>query len=166
MNPSEKKADRILKIEQLLIANPRGMTQAEIAKRLGVDRSTIGRYIPSLPKHIYIDDFDGNKLKVDFSADLLKVFLNLHEATNLHLAIRLLANNQDKQNPHAAAALRKLGFSLNRIAPHIAKHVLASAGQMDDQHKRLDPKFVEVLETLTLAWTEKRKVSLWHRHSE
>ena len=35
-----------------------GLAQAEIARRLGVNRSTINRYAPDLPGHIYIEN-DG-----------------------------------------------------------------------------------------------------------
>lgn len=166
MNPSFKKVDRLLQIEALLLAHPQGLTQAELARRLEVNRSTIGRYIPHLPKNIYIDDLDGGKWKIDRSAYLVQVRFNLHEATALHLASRLLANRLDKQNPHAAAALRKLGLALNKLAPHVSQHILTSADQMDDQHKRLDPNFISVLETLTLAWAEQKKVSLWHRNND
>ena len=59
MNPSGKKADRILQIEALLLAHPEGLSQSELARHLGVHRSTINRYFPSLPKHIYIEDDNG-----------------------------------------------------------------------------------------------------------
>ncbi len=62
-NPSQKKADRLLQIEALLLAHPEGLTQAEIARRLNVNRSTISRYIPSFPGHIYIDDLDDGHLE-------------------------------------------------------------------------------------------------------
>ncbi len=166
MTPADKKADRLLQIEALLLAHPRGLTASELAQRLGVNRSTIGRYLPSLPKHIYIDEFDGQKWKIDRQGLLVNLRLNLHEATALHLASRLLANRLDKQYPHAAAALRKIGYSLETLAPHVSSHIKIAADQMDDQHKRLDPNFNRVLETLTLAWAEQRKVSLWHRHTE
>ena len=68
MNPAETKAGRLIQIETLLLEHPEGMTQAEIARRLGVNRSTVGRYIPDLPKHIYIDDLDGCRWKIERSA--------------------------------------------------------------------------------------------------
>ena len=37
------KAGRLLRIEQLLLAHPDGLTQAQLARRLGVHRSTISR---------------------------------------------------------------------------------------------------------------------------
>ena len=38
---SQTKAERLIQIEALLLAHPEGLSQSEIAKRLGVHRSTI-----------------------------------------------------------------------------------------------------------------------------
>ena len=67
MNRAEEKAQRLLQIEKLLWAHPEGLTSAEIARRLGVNRSTITKYLDAdqLPTGIYDDDLDGNKLKMD-----------------------------------------------------------------------------------------------------
>ena len=164
MSRSETKANRLLQIEALLLAHPEGMTQAEIARKLQVDRSTIGRYIPDLPGHVYIDDLDGHRWKIDREGYLVHVRFNLHEALAVHLATRLLATRMDRQNPHAAAALRKLGISLERLAPRISTHVKQSADVMDDAARRHDPHYLQVLEKLALAWAEERKVEIWHRY--
>ena len=59
MARSSTKAARLLQIESLLAAHPEGLTPAEIARRLDVHRSSVGRYLPDLPKHIFVDDLDG-----------------------------------------------------------------------------------------------------------
>ena len=163
MNPSARKANRLLQIEALLLANPGGLTPAEIARRLQVNRSTISRYIADLSGSVYLDDLDGGKWKIDREGYLVNVHLNLHEALSIHLAARLLATRMDRQNPHAAAALRKLGVSLERLAPRISSHLLEAANVMDDAARRHDPRYLQVLEKLTLAWAETRKVRVWHR---
>ena len=134
MNRAEEKAQRLLQIEKLLWAHPEGLTRAEIARRLGVNRSTITKYLDAdqLPPGIYDDDLDGNKLKMDRNADLTKTSFSLHEVLAIHLATRPLATRSDKQNPHAASALRKLGVALQRLDNNVSGHLLRSADVMDE----------------------------------
>lgn len=165
MKRAVNKAERLLQIEALLLAHPEGLSQAEIARRIGVHRSTINRYLPDLTERFAIYEEDG-RLFIDRSAYLVKVRFTLHEAMAMHLAARLMATRVDKQNPHAAAVLRKLGLALKRLAPCISKHLQQSADVMDDAARRHDPHFLQVLETLTLAWAEERKVRVWHRHEK
>jgi CRISPR-associated endonuclease/helicase Cas3 len=160
MTKAQNKAARLIQIENLLLAHPEGLTQAEIARRLGVARSTILRNLPDLPGHIYEEN---GHLKIDRTADLINVRLNLHEALAVHLASRLLATRMDRRNRHAAAALRKLGLAMERWAKRISVHVLQSADVMDDAAQRDDPVYLQVLETLTLAWAEQRKAHIWHQ---
>lgn len=161
MKRAANKAERLLHIEQLLLAHPEGLTQAELARRLGVDRSTILRNLADAPGHIY-EEPDG-RLKIDRRADLINVRLNLYEALAIHLAARLLATRMDRQNRHAAAALRKLGHAMERWAQRISAHVLQAADIMDDSAQRDDPVYLSVLETLTEAWANERKVHIWHQ---
>ena len=166
MSDAETKADRLLQIQALLLDHPEGLTQAEIARRTGVNRSTIHRCLPDLTHQFAVHDEDG-RLCIDRSAYLMRLSLNLHEALAVHLAARLLATRMDRQNPHVAAALRKLGLALERLAPQISHHVGQAADMMDDStRQRQDPTYLRALETLTLAWAERRKVRVWHRYTE
>ncbi len=165
MSRAADKTQRLLQIEQLLWAHPAGLTRAEIARRLGVNRSTITKYLAAddLPPSIYEDDLDGNKLKVDRAADLTHVSFSLHEIMAIHLATRLLATRTDRQNPHAASALRKLGRALQRLDRNVSTHLLRSADMMDEAARYRDPGYLRVLETLTEAWSAGRKVQLAYR---
>lgn len=75
----------------------------------------------------------------------------------VHLAARLLATQMDRQNRHAAAALRKLGHAIGRWAQRISQHVLQAADITDDSAQRDDPVYLSVLATLTEAWASERK---------
>lgn len=163
MSRAESKADRLLQIEALLLTHPEGLTQAEIARRLGVNRSTINRYFRDMPNLFPYYESDDGRLFIDRQSYLVNVRLGLHEAMAVHLASRLLATRMDRQNPHAASALRKLGLALERLAPHISHHVQQSADVMDEAAQRHDPVYLQSLERLTLAWAEQRKVQVWHR---
>jgi CRISPR-associated endonuclease/helicase Cas3 len=165
MNRASEKAMRLLQIEQLLWAHPEGLTRAEIARRLQINRSNITKYLDKdhLPLGIYIDEFDSNKLKLDRNADLTKTAFNLHEIMAIHLATRLLATRTDKQNPYASSALRKLGIALQRLEQRISQHLLASADVMDEEAAFRDPVYLDALQKLTEAWSAGRKVRLSHQ---
>ncbi len=159
MMPADTKANRLRRIEALLLEHPEGFSQAEIARRMGVHRSTILRDLADIPG-LCADDHD--RLTIDRSTYLVQVRMSLHEATALHLAARLMATRMDKQNPHAAAALRKLALAVDKLAPHASRAIARSADQLDGIDKLSAPAYLAVLETLTLAWAEGRKARIWH----
>lgn len=163
MSRAETKAARLLLIEDLLLSHPEGLSQSEIARKLDVNRSTVTRYLPDIPAHIYIDDLDGCRWKIDRQAYLVNVRFNLNEAMAVHLASRLLATRMDRFNPYAASALCKLGLSLQSLAPQISDHMTRSADVMNGEGQKQDPVYLQALEKLTLAWAENRKVKVWHR---
>ena len=164
MERAGNKALRLQQIEKLLWAHPEGLSQSEVAHRIGVNRSTIWKYVDDnqLPPGVYVDDFDDKKLKLDRSADLTKAAFSLNEVMALHLATRLLATRTDKQNPHAASALRKLANALQRLDHNVSQHLLRSADVMDEATAYRDPVYLQVLETLTAAWSAGRKVKVTH----
>jgi predicted DNA-binding transcriptional regulator YafY len=163
MSRAENKADRLLEMEALLLTHSQGLTQSEIARRLGVGRSVIHRNLRDFEKRFPTIRYDDGRIAIDRSSYLIKVSFSLHEAMAVHLASRLLATRMDRQNPHAASALRKLGISLEKLAPRISNHVKQSADVMDEADQRQDPVYLQSLEKLTLAWAEQRKVEVWHR---
>lgn len=163
MESAENKSERLLQLEQILLAEPLGLTRAEIARRLNIHRATAGRYIDELSRRIPIWE-EGNLLGINRDDYLTNIRLTIHESMAIHVATRLMATRMDKHNPHAAAALRKLGQALHKFAPQISRHLLASASVMDDAAQRHDPAYLGILETLTRAWSDGRLVHLWHKH--
>ena len=163
MNRAETKASRLLQIETLLYEHPEGFTQAELARRLGVHRSTICRNLPDVDAPIYEE---GGRLYLDRSKYLIHVNFTLHEALSIHIACRLLVADLDRQNPNAASALRKLSIALDRRAPRISRHLARSADQIDEEAQWQDPNYLHILETLTFAWAEGHKVSIGYHKEE
>ncbi|MFZ5903176.1 MAG: CRISPR-associated helicase Cas3' [Chloroflexota bacterium] len=163
MSRAENKADRLMKMEALLLAHPEGLTQAEMARHLGVDRSVIHRNLYDFQKLYPTIEHNDGRISLDRAAYLVKVAFTLHEATAVHIAARLMATRMDRQNPHAASALRKLGVALEKLAPRISSHVKQAADVVDDASQWQDPRYLDVLEQLTLAWAEQRKVKVKHR---
>jgi len=163
---AQHKANRILQIEQLLLAHPEGLTQAELARRLHVNRSTIHRDLQDIDQHFAVYTTDDGRIAIDRESYLTGVRFTLHEAMAVHLASRLMAKTTDKHSPNAASALRKLATALGALAPFISDHVRASADVMDAAAQRHDPVHREVLETLTRAWSLGRKVRLTHQMAD
>lgn len=160
MSRVANKTARLQEIEALLFAHPEGMTQTEIARRLGVNRSTISRNLPDLQAPVYEEN---GRLHLDRKGYLLSLRLSLHEALSLHLAARLLATNLDRQNAHASTALRKISQALQPIAPQLGRHILGSADEIDELARYDNPTYMRVLEALTEGWATGRKVQVWHR---
>jgi len=167
MESAANKSERLVQLEQILLSHPHGLRKAEIARKLGVNRSTVGRYIDELSSRhsVPVPIYEENGIiKINRDKYLNQISLTIHEAMAVHLATRLMATRTDKHNPYAASALRKLGQTLETFAPLISQHLLASANVMDDVAQRHDPNYLHVLLMLTNAWASGEMVHLWHKH--
>ena len=159
----ERKFENLNKLIQLLLDHPQGLHKADVARRLNIHRSTAAEYIDDLEKMgvpVY-EPFEG-LYSIDRDTYEVKISINLHESLALHLAARLLTTRTDKHYPHAASALRRLADAISGLAPLIANHMKQSANVLDGDHRRRDPIFIQALETLTRAWSRRRKVRLTH----
>lgn len=155
------KAQRLLQIEALLLEHaPRPLRKVDIARRIGVERWVIQRYLPDLTDRFGVYETDDGRLTIDRETYVTQVRFTLHEALAVHVASRLMATWGDKHNPHAASALRKLGLALERLAPLISDHLKAAANVMDDTAQRADPVYLRVLETITRGWADQRQVRI------
>jgi len=96
MTRAENKADRLLEMEALLLTHSQGLTQSEMARRLGVDRSVIHRNLRDFQKRFPTIRYEDGRIAIDRSSYLVKVSFSLHEAMAVHLASRLLATRMAK----------------------------------------------------------------------
>ncbi|HJS19703.1 MAG TPA: WYL domain-containing protein, partial [Anaerolineales bacterium] len=159
----ERKFENLHKLIELLLDHPQGLTKAEIARKLDVHRSTAAEYLDSMEGvNAPVYEISPGRYTIDRDHFEVKISVDMHEALALHLASRLLTTRTDKHNPHAASALRKLGRSLDKLAPLISEHMKKSADVLDSDDRRRDPIFMQALETLTRAWSRHRKVQLTH----
>lgn len=159
----ERKFENLHKLIELLLDSPQGLTKADIARKLSVHRSTASEYLDSLDAlDAPVYEISPGRYSIDRDHYEVKISVDMHEALALHLASRLLTTRTDKHNPHAASALRKLGRALEQLAPLISEHIKRSADVLDADDRRRDPIFMQALETLTRAWSRRRKVRLTH----
>lgn len=153
------KAARLRWIEHKLYNNPQGLRAVELAESTGMDRRTIYRDIEALEDMgVPVWQWEG-KFGISREDYLSTVRLNLNQTIALFFAARLLAHHSDENNPHVVAALEKIAASLPDQT--IATHLGRVASQI--QQRPLRREYIQVLETFTRAWADRRMVrfSYW-----
>jgi proteasome accessory factor B len=85
------------------------------------------------------------------------VRLNFNEAIALYIATRLLSRHADQHNPHVVSALTKLGMA---FPEPLASHIAYTAEAV--RQYPVDHDFVQVLEAVTRAWADHRKIRIWY----
>lgn len=150
------RGERLTAIERMLFRNSQGMRAVEIADACGVDRRTIYRDLEMLDKlGIPITQQDG-RFFINHNYYLSSVRLNFHEAIALFVAVRVFARNARQQNPHVVSALNKLSVALPEP---LSSHVAYIADWV--RGNPVDRNYVQILETITHAWIERRQVKIW-----
>ena len=127
------KQQRLDRICLLLTRNARGVTEAEIADEINIERRTVNNYLREL-------EFQGKAFKdglywfpLVLKESRLRPFdLLPEEAVTLYLGARLLSKQQDKRNEPAETALFKLakvlkadagvGDEIEQAARELAQH--------------------------------------------
>lgn len=122
---SHPKPERLLPFEQILAAYPEWLCRAEIARKMGVHRATIERYIEDRNRRLHVWK-DESLVGIDRDNYLFHVQLILHDSIALSLVVRLMTILTDRQNPCTSSALRKIGQTLREFTPHITQHLLSS----------------------------------------
>lgn len=156
------KHERIVALEQLLLTTPDGVSRAEAARRLGVHRSTITRYIQELSLLLPIRETDSGRVLLAPDQLIEHTHFTLHETLALYLALELLTQQLDRRNFHAGSALRKLGRSLEHVAPCIGERIVRDADRVDGDKMKEDMQYLRILEQLTQGWSLRRKVRIHH----
>ena len=153
------KGERVAQLELLLHSHPEGLRRAEIARRLGVHRSTISRYVDKLKE--YIDIYEENNLiKIRSKLEDENIALSVYESLAFNFSAEMLADSAEFQNPHLASGLRKIALNMRSYAPKISENLVNLAEQIDLQlqQKKESSKFNAVLEVLIDSWVSGRIV--------
>lgn len=148
------KGERVAQLELLLRSHPEGMRRAEIARRLGVHRSTISRYVEDLSEKIDIYE-ENNLIKIRAKEDEEAEMLSVYESLAFNMSAELLASNIEIQNPHLASGLRKIAMNMQTYAPKVSSNIFALADKIDEGVKRNRGQsiiFNKILEVLIDCW--------------
>ena len=163
MSKALNKAENLLQLEALLLLHPEGLRKVQIAQRLGVNRSTAGRYVAALTDHVPLVEEDDGRLWIDRTRYLPPVRLSAHEIESIRLAFRLFSRKVRLPFPHAAASLRKLALAVERSSPTLSRRLGDTADSMDSHpFPRFTRRYRDVLENLIVAAAERQVVRLRH----
>ncbi|MCH3919513.1 MAG: HTH domain-containing protein [Sphaerochaeta sp.] len=111
------KGERVAQLELLLHSHPEGLRRAEIARRLGVHRSTISRYVDALKGHVDIYE-ENNLIKIKESeSDSSNLDLSVYESLAFNMSAEALAQNSEFQNPHLASGTEEDRHEHARLRP-------------------------------------------------
>jgi predicted DNA-binding transcriptional regulator YafY len=149
---------RLRQLEELLLLSPHGLSAAELAAQLRVDRRTVYRDIDFLSAQgVPLWQQDG-RFGLNRTRYLATVRLSYQEAIALVVAGLLLARTLDERNPHVIAALRRLATTL----PELPSAHLKRAAERVETYPA-NPAHVAVLETIAEGWGSGRKVQVAYR---
>ncbi|MCK4543208.1 MAG: helix-turn-helix domain-containing protein, partial [Spirochaetales bacterium] len=150
MESSIKKSARLLQLELLLKSHPEGMRRSDIARRLGIHRSTAGRYIDELSQYIPLWEEDYRIYVQDNYKDR-QLTLTLFECMDILLSLQMLGDRMDVQNNHLISAIRKMGFSLKQLFPVFAGKMFEFADTMEESQDENCLEYLQAFEKVTEA---------------
>lgn len=158
MSRLSNRTARLRQLEELLLLSPNGLSAAELAKRLEVNRRTVYRDLDFLSfQSVPLWQQEG-RFGLIRTRYLATIHLSYHEALALSLAGLLLTRILDKQNPHTMSALRRLATTLPET---LGLHLKRAADRMETY--RRDPNGVSVLEKIAEGWGNGQKVKVGYR---
>ncbi|ACL24096.1 helix-turn-helix transcriptional regulator [Chloroflexus aggregans] len=150
------RAERLTEMKRLYVQ--RAFSDAEMAERLGVDRTTAYRDRIALEQdYPFVEDPPG-RYRIDRNRLLSEIRLNPHEALFLYLPARRLLRQTRFANRHVVNAVEKLAACLQQ--PMTEKLLRLSHEVLHQQHY---PERIGVLERITMAWIDQKKVRITYR---
>ncbi len=160
---SGMKGERVAQLELILRSHPEGLRKSEIARRIGVHRSTIGRYIDELKQYSDIYE-DKNLVKILPKDGEEPLALSIYESLALNMGAEMLMSNSEFTNPHLASGLRKIAMGMQNYAPKISANIVQLADEIENEayRKASSSQCNAVLDTLIDAWVSGKIVRIVH----
>ncbi|MGQ9875980.1 MAG: helix-turn-helix transcriptional regulator [Chloroflexus sp.] len=150
------RAERLSEMKRLYVQ--RAFSDAEIAERLEIDRTTAYRDRIALEQEYpFIEESPGH-YRIDRSRLVSEVRLNPHEALFLYLPARRLLRQTRFANVHVVQAVEKLAACLQQP---MTERLLQLSTRVLKQQKQ--PQRLSILEQITMAWLNQRKVRITYR---
>jgi CRISPR-associated endonuclease/helicase Cas3 len=155
MKRTLRRAERLQRIEEILLVHKDGCTTSELVQKLGVSRTTIWRDLRDLAKVLpwYQED---DRYLIDRRNYVSNVRLSVAESLMLYLAIRHQMRRLTRVPASMVSAAEKLALALR----HPISDELVNA--LETLHRERPPAqdFVQVWERLIEGWFERVSVRI------
>jgi predicted DNA-binding transcriptional regulator YafY len=160
-----EKRDRLIRLMRelaLFQANPRGLTTAQIAQKMGVSQRQAQRDIAALESELKVPFVkQGTRWTLIEGYFLPPVNFTLPEAMTMVVGARLMWRYADRANPFAQVAYEKLAAVLPGPMKEPVMEVADGLGNKPD-----DGVWTKVFAALTTAWAERRKVRIRYKKED
>lgn len=158
------KGERIAQLELLLRSHPEGIRRAEIARKLGLHRSTISRYVDELSKNEDLTEKDGLLILGSTDVDVEKEDLSIYESIAFNMSAEALMKNLEIQNPHLASGLRKIASNMRSYAPKVSENIITIADKIDksvEKNRNATQAYNKILEVMIDCWVSGHIARIW-----
>jgi Fe-S oxidoreductase/predicted DNA-binding transcriptional regulator YafY len=145
-----RKANRLKRIEELLVGSAKGYTIQEIADVLDVHRTTIWRDITELSSNTPIQQ-SGSHYFIDRREYLSNVHLSRGESLMLYLTLRRLIRQRSHLSPMMLIAMEKLSSALR----HPSAFQLPESIHVMQRDHPTDSERSKIWEVLVRGWIER-----------
>ncbi len=159
MKLSISRAERFIQEESIILTHP-GIKRTDLAKKIGVHRSTVSRDIDELSILYPLSENENGGLFFEEGYSLDSITFTSHEAVYVYLACKLITDTLDRHSPYAASAMRKLGIALEKISPSLSSVMKNDADRLEGNRQINDKPFLAALERITQGWIKHEKVRI------
>jgi CRISPR-associated endonuclease/helicase Cas3 len=159
MTKAYNKSQRLNEIQRLLIQHQDGISKAELAELLGVDRTTIQRNIQELEENgVPIDEVEHGRFTLAPDFVIYNLQLNPAESLVLYLAARRIARQSSRSIRPMTNALEKLSAALRRPMMRSLQTTVEHTWELPS-----DPEKQAIFETLVQSWIRQYYVRIGYR---
>jgi predicted DNA-binding transcriptional regulator YafY len=154
---AENKRQRQEQVELRLLHSPQGVSVAELARLLDVDRSTIHRDLNEIEAHTALIRHDDGGYSIDPMTYMRNVRLSNSEALTIYIALRRFIRQTSHAPLFFATAIQKIATALRH--PSLTQHLGTATAALDSE-RGASRSQTEVWNRLLQGWYERVRVQI------
>jgi predicted DNA-binding transcriptional regulator YafY len=160
MGHAENKRQRQEEVEFRLLRSPNGVKPSELARDLGVDRSTIHRDLVEIGERVELFQVEPGCYRINPADYVGNVRLSNPEALTIYIALRRFIRQTSYAPTFFATAIQKIAIALRH--PSLREHLGLSTASLDTE-RQASAQQTEVWNRLLQGWYEQVVVRLEYR---